>query len=77
MKPNRKYTILGCTVEVTPGGRTAWAHKPGGETREFTSVPGGASADVQAQRWIHKADVEVPQVIPAEAATDDTEMDDE
>lgn len=53
MKPNRKYTLLGHTVEVTPGGGTAWAARPGGERREFHSIPGGATAEVQSHWWIH------------------------
>jgi hypothetical protein len=55
MKPPRIYTLLGCTIEVQPGQQHAKASRPGGEVREFTSIAGGASAEVQAQRWVHEA----------------------
>lgn len=53
MKPPRIYTLLGCTIEVQPGQQTAKASQPGGEVREFRSIADGASAEVQAQRWVH------------------------
>lgn len=53
MKPPIIYTLLGCTITVAPGGRTASASKPGGENMNFASLPNGASAQVQAQWWVH------------------------
>lgn len=64
MKPPIIYTLLGCTIEIAPGGQSAKASKPGGESREFKGIPGGASAQVQAQRWVHGVSVLPPTERP-------------
>lgn len=71
MKPPIIYTLLGCTVEIAPGGRTAKASRPGGESRSFTSVPNGASAQVQAHYWVHGREDKLPKAAePVKAKTD-------
>lgn len=68
---NRIYTLSGCTIEVPKGGRTATAKRHvDGTSVKFQTVAGGATAEVQAQRWALNAANQIDDATELDEASD-------
>lgn len=80
-KPPRIFTLLGCTIEVAPGGQSARASRveirDGGKVvrsaaaAEFRVIRqlGAPTPEVQAIRWVHS----LPLVVEKKLGTPDGE----